>query len=73
MTELTRRIERLQEIDAWFAQRGFGLIMTEEDGEFWSHLFPKQSLQVTVPKYGTGRTPEDAAERARERYRTEQE
>ena len=73
MTDVTRRIERLREIDEWFAQRGFGLILTEEEGRFWSHLFPKQSLQVTVSKYGSGPTPEDAAERARQRYRTEQE
>lgn len=73
MTERTRRIERLREVDDWFAQRGFGLIFTEEDGEFWSHLFPKQSLQVTVPRNGRGDTPDDAAESARKRFRTQHE
>lgn len=73
MTELTRRVERLRVVDDWFGQRGFGLIISEEDGEFWAHLFGKQSLQVTVPRYGRGLTPEEAAESARQRYRVEQE
>jgi hypothetical protein len=73
MTDLTRRIAILREVDAWFAERGFGLILTQEEGKYWAHLFPKQSLQVNAPRYGRGPTPEAAAESARERYQIEEE
>lgn len=73
MTELTRRIAILREVDGWFGERGFGLILTEEDGEYWAHLFPKTSLIVSVPRYGRGRSQEEAAESARGRYKVEQE
>jgi hypothetical protein len=72
MTELTRRFETLRDVDAWFAHRGFGIILTEEDGEYWAHLFSKQSLQMTAPRYGSGRLPEEAVESARERYKVEE-
>ena len=73
MTELTDRIAALKDVDQWFRARGFGIILTEEDGEFWAHLFGLSSLQVTVPKYGRAKTPEGAAQRARDRYKVEQE
>jgi hypothetical protein len=60
------------DVDRWFGKRGFGLILTEEDGEYWAHLFPKQSLQVSIPRYGRGASPDAAAEDARERYQEEQ-
>lgn len=72
VTELNRRIAALREVDAWFAERGFGLILTQEDNDYWAHLFPKQSLQVSAPRYGRGSSPEAAAESARERYREEE-
>lgn len=72
MTELTDRIAALKDVDHWFRDRGFGIVVTEEDGEFWAHLFPLSSLQIGAPKYGSGDTPEAAALRARERYRIEQ-
>lgn len=73
VTELTDRIAALRDVDQWFRAKGFGLILTQEDGEFWAHLFALDSLQVTVPKYGWGKTPEGAAQRARDRYKVEQE
>jgi hypothetical protein len=73
VTELTKRIERLRAVDEWFANRGFGLYLSQEDGEYWAHLFSKQSLQVGAPRYGRGQTPEDAAESARHRYGVEEE
>jgi hypothetical protein len=73
ITELTRGIEILRDVDRWFNERGFGLILTEEEGKWWAHLFPKASLQVSVPRYGGGDTPEGAAQSARERYREEEE
>ena len=73
MTELTRRIAILRDVDAWFAERGFGLILTQEGETYWAHLFPKESLIVSVPKYGRGESPEGAALRARDRYAVEQE
>lgn len=73
MTELTHRIEVLREVDAWFAARGFGLVLAEEDNEYWAHLFPKDSLQIHARRYGRGPSPEAAAESARERYRVEEE
>ena len=73
MTDVTRRIATLRDVDGWFSDRGFGLVLTGEDGEYWAHLFPKSSLIVSVPRYGHGRSPEEAAESARGRYKVEQE
>jgi hypothetical protein len=73
VTELTDRVETLKDVDHWFRDRGFGLVVTEEGGEFWAHLFPLSSLQVAAPKYGRGATPQAAAQSARERYKVEQE
>ena len=73
MTELTRRFEVLSDVDSWFAHRGFGLILTQEDGEYCAHVFSKRSLQMTAPRYGRGHLPEEAAESARERYKVEEE
>jgi hypothetical protein len=73
LTELNRRIAILREVDAWFADRGFGLFLTQDGGEYRAHLFSKQSLQVGAPLYGRGSSPEAAAESARDRYREEEE
>jgi len=48
-------------MDGWFSERGFGLVLTLEDNEYWSHLFPKQTLQVHAHRYGRGPSPEAAA------------
>jgi hypothetical protein len=73
MTDLTRRTEVLRDVDAWFAARGFGLVLTEGGDEYWAHLFPKSSLQIYARRYGRGPSPEAAADSARERYRVEEE
>jgi len=68
MTELTDRIAALREVDAWFGDRGFGLVLTQEEGEYWAHLFSKQSLEISAPRYGRGSSPEAAARSAQARY-----
>ena len=73
MTELTDRIAVLRDVDHWFRERGFGLVLSEEDGEFWAPLFGLDSLQIGAPKYGRGRSPDAAAQSARDRYKVEQE
>lgn len=72
MTELTRRFEILRDVDDWFAQRGFGLVIMKGPSDYSANLFSKGSLQVTASEYGVGPTPEAAAERARERFREEE-
>jgi hypothetical protein len=71
-TEAIDRVARLRVVGDWFAQRGFGILLTVEDGEHWAHLFPKSSLMLAAPKYGRGATPELAAESARRRYELEE-
>lgn len=73
MADLTRRIAVLADVDAWFAKRGLGLVISLEDGQYWANLFGKQSLQIGAPRYGGGSTPEEAAETGRERYKEEEE
>jgi len=73
VTELTDRIAALKEVDDWFRGRGFGLVLSEKDGEYWAHLFSPASLQIFAPNYGRGASPEAAAESARDRYKIEQE
>ena len=72
MTDLNMRFARLAEIDRWFGDRGFGIILSRDDEGYWAHLFPKRSLEVTVPRYGRGTTPEEAAESAQYRYVVEE-
>jgi hypothetical protein len=72
VTELTERYRRLQLVDEWFAERGFGFVISHAEGRYWADLFSKRGFQVTAPKYGGGKTPEDAAESARQRYDEEQ-
>jgi len=72
VTDLTDRVRRLQDVDAWFGGHGFGLVVVDEDGEWWALLFSKQSLQIGAPRYGRGGTPEEAAESARSRFKEEQ-
>jgi len=49
VTEVTRRVAILREIDDWFGERGFGLILTEEDGAYWAHLSQNQ-LDCVYPE-----------------------
>ena len=72
MTELTRRFEILRDVDDWFAQRGFGVVISKGPSDYTATLFSKRSLEVTAPEYGFGPTPEAAAEGARDRYREEE-
>jgi len=72
MTSANQRRQILMEVDAWFAERGFGMVLSKDKDGYWADLFSKQSLEVTIPRYGRGTTPEEAAESARTRYRTEE-
>jgi hypothetical protein len=72
VTEPSDRVARLRAVDNWFAERGFGIVITRDNREYWAHLFPKTSLLIAAPKYGRGATPELAAERARHRYEVEE-
>jgi hypothetical protein len=59
-------------IDAWFAERGFAIVLTKEGAEYWAHLVSASSREIAGPRYGRGATPEEAAESARHRYETEE-
>lgn len=58
--------------DAWFAERGFGIVLTKEGAGYWTHLVSKSNLQIAGPRYGRGSTPEQASENARHRYEVEE-
>jgi hypothetical protein len=68
----TDRIARLRVVHHWFGERGFGILVTVEDGEYLAHLFRKSSLMIGAPKNGPGTTSELAAESARQRYELEE-
>ena len=72
VTEASDRIARLRKVNSWFGERGFGILLTQQDGEYWAHVFPKSSLMIAAPTFGRGPTPELAAERARQRYEVEE-
>jgi hypothetical protein len=63
----------LSEVFSWFITRGFGVALTPDGAEWWAHLFPLASLEITVPRYGRGSTVDAALQRARDRYRVEEE
>jgi hypothetical protein len=72
MTDPPSTARVLREIDAWFAERGYGLVISEEEGAYWASLLSKRSLQIFWPRYGRGADPVAAAESARQRYIEEQ-
>jgi hypothetical protein len=65
--------QALADVDDWFAERGFGILVEREDNEFWVHLTSRRTFEIFHPRYGRGTTRGEAARRARERYRFEQE
>ena len=73
MPDDVERSRRLRDVFDWFGSRGFGIVVTEDEGEFWAHLFPVTALVVSVPRYGRGGSVEEAGESARTRYAREEE
>jgi hypothetical protein len=59
-----------QSVEEWFLSRGFAVKISEEDGEFWLALV--RGADVVAPRYGRGSTPDEAADRAKQRYLEEQ-
>ena len=66
-------MDELDEIERWFAERGFGIRVWQEPGRgFWAELTGLPAGQVIAARYGSGDTELGAARRARERYEQEQ-
>ena len=66
----TRQRSRIGDVEAWFAEIGYGLLIDHADGLYWAAL--TRGSGVMAPRYGRGSEPEEAAESARSRYRVEQ-
>ncbi len=63
----------LDEIRAWFAEKGFGVRFAQnENGSVSADLTKLRSSQVSAPMYGGGDTELEAARRAKQRYLQEQ-
>ena len=60
------------EIQAWFEERGFRLVFSDESGQAWADLVSMETQQVLAQRYGRGENEVDAANRARARYEEEQ-
>jgi hypothetical protein len=59
----------LDEIRAWFAEKGFGLrLVVIENGSVSADLTRLPSNRVFAPTYGRGDTELEAARRAKQRY-----
>jgi len=61
----------------WFAERGFGIQFTEDQGGpagpfVWADLMSLPSGRVVAPMYGRGQTDAEAARSARRRFEVEQ-
>jgi hypothetical protein len=63
----------LDDVARWFEQRGFAMVITQDSEAYWAHLLPAGAVVVTVPKYGRGASPAEAAARAQQRYKDEEE
>ena len=59
--------------ETWLLNRGFVLEVEQERQDlFWVHLASMDSPNRRMaPKYGGGKTPDEAIARARERYEVE--
>lgn len=61
-----------QEVEAWFLQKGFTVSIDETDGVWWASLTAANNSDFVVPRYGSGTSPQAAAQGARERWEQEQ-
>lgn len=65
--------QELEQIARWFADRGFALRFTRDDGHLvWADLARLSSGNVVAPLFGRGESEIEAARRARQRYEQEQ-
>jgi hypothetical protein len=63
----------LDKILTWFAEKGFGLRLVEnENGAVSAELTRLPSNRVVAPNYGRGNTDVDAAGRAKQRHLEEE-
>jgi hypothetical protein len=60
--------------ETWLLNRGFVLEVEQDElDHFWAHLASTDSPDRRMaPKYGRGKTPDEAIARARERYEVEE-
>ena len=65
----TRQRSRIGDVEAWFAEIGYELVIEHADRLYWATLTTESGF--VAPRYGRGNEPEEAAERARSRYRVE--
>jgi hypothetical protein len=64
---------KLRAVTEWFADRGFGLKLMQDEGNlFWADLTRLTDGQIVAPKFGHGETHLAAASRAKQRYEQEQ-
>jgi hypothetical protein len=64
--------DEIEEVSAWFRDRGFDLSLAADGDVWWATLTPVGNPAAAVARYGRGGAPEAAAQRARERYEHEQ-
>jgi Domain of unknown function (DUF4304) len=64
--------DEIEEISAWFRDRGFDLSLAADGDVWWATLTPVGNPAAAVARYWRGGTPEAAAERTRDRYEHEQ-
>jgi hypothetical protein len=73
MGAVSVRGEPREDVDAWFRDRGYGVVVEEDDaGTFWANLTRLSNGRVVAPLYGRGDTADDAALSAKRRYEIEQ-
>ena len=63
----------LEQIQDWFAVRGFALSILEESDVVWVQLTRPPSDGIVVPRYGRGASIVEAARRAKQRFEEEEE
>jgi hypothetical protein len=64
--------EPREDVDAWFRDRGYGVVVEEDNGTFWANLTRLPDGLTVAPLYGRGDTADDAALSAKRRYEIEQ-
>jgi hypothetical protein len=64
--------ETIEEVSAWFQQRGLDIALSLDSGVWWASLSPVENPATVISRFGQGESREAAALRARERYEQEQ-
>jgi hypothetical protein len=65
-------MQRVNQAEQWFRELDYDVFYDEADGWTWAHLRRRGNPSAVVPRYGRGRSPDEAVASAKSRWEVEQ-